>query len=64
MFNNKAFICDTCAKMMGATWPEGHCATCIEHICPYCMQGALLCPLTDWIWPDDEIKKYFRLHKQ
>ena len=50
------FICPTCARDKGGTWPEGHCATVHYDNCPYCGRRGSLAGINDYTW-DDGIKR-------
>ncbi len=45
------YICFDCAQAMGAKWPEHHCATCHQGVCPECMLKKSLASVDDWDWP-------------
>jgi len=46
------YLCGACAKRLGGTWPDGHCATMHSGICPYCNKKKGLCCIGDYDWPD------------
>jgi hypothetical protein len=50
--DDTVFICSKCASLMGAEWPEGHCATSHTGKCDECGEIAGLCNVGDWNWPD------------
>lgn len=59
MHKSGAYICNPCATKNGAQWPEGHCATYHEAICPYCMSQSGVCHVSDWSWPKNpSLNKY------
>ena len=44
-------ICHTCAISKGWKWPEGHCATHWNALCPYCKTNHGVCGTNDWLKP-------------
>jgi hypothetical protein len=52
ILDNINYICADCAKVLGGTWPKGHCATQHTGICKLCKQEKGLCNVGDWNWTD------------
>ncbi len=49
-------ICRSCAEGNGATWPKGHCATFWGGPCCICLKKASCCAVSDYDWPNKNIK--------
>ncbi len=47
------YICSSCAKEKGATWPEGHVCTMHNGKCDFCGLSAGLCHTSDYDWPSN-----------
>ncbi len=54
-------ICPDCAKINGATWPRGHCATFWTGKCEVCGEETSLCDVSDWNWPRGKMPKTFSI---
>lgn len=48
-------ICSDCAEANGATWPEGHAATCSQMPCDVCGEDKFCAARNDWDWPDKRL---------
>lgn len=51
------YICHKCAKRLGLTWPEGHCATSHVNVCDCCHIPRALTALSDWLKPGEKTLK-------
>lgn len=45
------YLCNHCAKRLGAVWPEFNCATIHPGECPQCGRTEGLASIDDWDWP-------------
>jgi hypothetical protein len=50
-------ICSDCAQALGATWPQGHCATWWEGTCDVCQTEKPCSARTDWDWKNKQLSR-------
>ena len=52
------YLCDECAKELGWSWPEGHCATVHTGKCDVCGEEKSLSCWNDWLRPGQKKIRY------